>query len=476
MNVLILNPPHPTPIIREGRCQSPQDMRKNSIPQMTLAYLAGMLEREGRQVLALDCIALDMGVEDLFVRLEGFHPRVALVNTTTPSIRNDMLFVEEFGRRFPDCFLAVFGTHVTALHEQVLSANPRIDAVIRGEPEWVAVALAREVEKAGRPESPLPGCSHRDKEGQPVIGPDNEFPGDLDSLAYPAWGQFPLERYLHPVFEKPYVMVNTSRGCVHNCIFCVAHQFYGKTVRFRSVESIIEEIRTHVQGRFGIRHVWLYADDFTRDAAFVKRLCQAIIDARLNIVWWSNTRVDNRDEEMFKLMRQSGCYMLSIGGESGCPEILKRMKKATKPEFIRDTVDILRRVGIKSLVYFLIGLPGETRETIDQTVDFAKAINPDYVEFYPAIPYPGTEFYRIAAAEQLIAVSEWDTYFCGGGHFVVNIPGVGREELDGILRRAYRSFYLRPAYMLILLKRMLHPMEFYRLMKFGFGYFLRFFK
>jgi radical SAM superfamily enzyme YgiQ (UPF0313 family) len=173
-------------------------------------------------------------------------------------------------------------------------------------------------------------------------------------------------------------------------------------------------------------------------------------------------------------MKEAGCFMLSIGGESGNNEILRNIKKGTKPEHIQETVNLLRKVGINSLVYFLIGLPGETRKTIQETLDFTKKINPDYVEFYPATPYPGTEFYDIARAENLIVDSNWNNYLCGGNQFVVEIPGVKKAELDEILRKAYREFYVRPAYAWVLFKRMLHPAEFFRLMRFGFGYFQRF--
>lgn len=477
MKILVLNPPYPTAIIREGRCQSPQNMRKNSVPQMTLAYLAANLEAEGHQVAAYDAIALDLSEAEVIQRMRDFAPGLALFNTTTPSITGDLKFAEKFKTALPDCFLALFGTHVTVTHRGIMKTNVFVDAVIRHEPEWTAQALARALEKQPSKHDPIEvaGCTLRNGGTISECLP-RDFSPDLDVLKFPAWEHFPTQDYLHPVFNKPYLMVNTSRGCVHGCIFCVAHQFYGRKVRYRSVESVITEIRDHVLGRFGVRHIWFYADDFTRDPEYVKNLCRAILKEKLNIVWWTNTRVDTQDEEMFRLMKQAGCHMLSIGGESADPEILKRIRKATQPEDIRETVRILRRVGINSLVYFLIGLPGETRETIRRTVEFAKAINPDYVEFYPATPYPGTEFHQIAVRENMIETHEWEKYMCGGSEFVVKIPGVQKGELEGILRKAFRQFYFRPAYFGIFLKRMMRPMEFVRLVRFGMGYVFRFFR
>lgn len=475
MRILILNPPYYVPIIREGRCQSPQDMRKTSIPQMTLAYLAGVLGRDGHELAVHDCIATDMSGMDLFNKMDQFKPELAFINTTTPSINADLSFIKTFKARYPGCITTVFGTHVTVLHESILTNNQFIDCIIRGEPEWSALELSSMLQNQRLSEQGIAGCTIRIN-GQVVVSENRRYNPDLDSLGFPAWEYFDKFNYIHPIFNKPYVTVNTSRGCVHNCIFCVGHIFYGKEVRYRSVASVIDEIEKYIIGKLGIRHIWFYADDFTRSPEYVKELCSAIIDRKLKITWWTNTRVDKRDEEMFRLMRDAGCFMLSIGGESGNAEILKRIKKGTKPEYIKDTVELLRKAGINSLVYFLIGLPGETRETIHETLNFAKKINPDYVEFYPATPYPGTEFFDIARAENLIVDSNWDNYMCGGNQFVIEIPGVKKGELDEILRKAYREFYLRPVYAWILFKRALRPADFLRLVNFGFGYFRRFLK
>ena len=474
MRIAIINPPHHRPIIREGRCQSPQNMRKTCVPQLTLAYLASALNEEENDLKVYDCIALDLTQNELFKEFEVFRPEIAYINTTTPSINGDLQFVREMKGRYPGCYTVVFGTHVTALHEDLIRTYSFIDCVIRHEPEWIAQKLVDCLQNGKFVSvSDLTNCTIRDN-GHVIVLPEAELNPELDSLAYPAWQHFPKDRYHHPIFDKPYVMVNTSRGCMHNCIFCVASLYYGKKVRYRSIESVIDELKNHVIGQFGIHYVWMYADDFTNSTDYVKELSKAIIENNIKITWWSNTRVDKPDEEMFRLMKRAGCYMLSIGGESGNSEILRSIRKGTKPENIDETVRLLRKVGISSLVYFLVGLPGETRETIDETIRFAREINPDYVEFYPATPYPGTKFYEIVVEKRYIVDRNWDNYMCGGDQFVVEIPEVKKGELDVILRKAYRSFYFRPLYILQMIKRMLNPMNFIRLIKFGIGYLQRF--
>ncbi len=422
----------------------------------------------------MDCIADDIMDEEVFARMEKLKPGLAIINTVTPTIDSDMVFAETFKQRFPDCFTVVFGTHVTVLHREIMEKFSRLDGVLLHEPEWTAIDLAAILERGDLPEGGLPGCILRIGD-RIVVGPERPYREDLDSMGVPDWSFFDTSKYMHPVLGKPYLTVNTSRGCKHNCIFCVGHIFYGKKMRYRSVMSIADEIAM-IKKQYKVNLIWFYADDFTSSPDFVKDLCREIIRRKLNIVWWTNTRVDRPDEEMFRLMKDAGCYMLSIGGESGNAEILATIRKGTKPQFIKNTVELLRKTGINSMVYFLIGLPGETRNTIRETIIFAKSINPDYVEFYPATPYPGTEFHRIAVEKGRIVNQDWSAFMCGGNQFVIEIPGVGKNELDGILRSAYREFYIRPAYLLMMARRILCPAEFLRLAIFGIGYMTRFFR
>jgi len=433
---------------------------------MTLAYLAGVLERDGHEISTYDCIASGIQEAELFIKIGSFRPEIAFVNTTTPTIGSDLQFIRGLKARYPGLFTVAFGAHVTALHKEIMESSSFLDAVIRNEPEFTAVEIARWLNGVS-PSDEIPGCTMR-RDGEIRVFVDRKLEKDLDALGFPAWQHLPLSQYVHPVLKKPYLMVNTGRGCRHRCIFCVAPKYYGGSVRYRSPESVVREIQRNIE-EFGVRHFWFYADDFTDDPLVVKKLCQEIIAANLKILWWSNTRGDKPDAEMFFMMKRSGCYMLSIGGESGSPDLLKRMKKGIRRDDIIKTVRILRTAGINSLVYFLIGLPGETKETIHETIRFAQKACPDYVEFYPATPYPGTEFFDCLSQEGLINKSDWRDFHYSD--FVIDIPGLDRTGLKEALNRAYLSFYLRPRYLFLLLQRSRHPSEFIRLVNFGWGYF-----
>jgi len=435
---------------------------------MTLAYTAGLCERQGHQVRTVDCIGSGLKFEQFLAEVGDFVPDFVLTNTTTPTIQQDLRFVEDMKDRFPGAIISVFGAHVTALHEEVMRQCAPLDVVIRNEPEFAVLDILSAISD-GQIKDPIPGCTTR-LGGQIVVAQDRETEANLDRLEFPSWGQLPLNQYVHPVFNRRYLIVNTSRGCKHHCIFCVAPTYYGRKVRRRSPESVVAEIQRDMQ-EFGINHYWFYADDFTDKPEYVKELCRAIIDADLKIAWWSNTRVDKLDAEMFSLMKQAGVVMLSIGGGSGSLELLKAMKKGAKPSSTKETVSILRRVGIDSVVYFLFGLPGETMATIEQTIKLAKDANPDFVEFYPATPYPGTAFYDYCIQNGHLADLNWERYQYDAN--VVQNPELPAPVIRQMIKRAYRESYLRPGYLPVLLRRMSRPRDFARLMSFGFGYLRR---
>jgi len=441
-------------------------MRQTSIPQLSLACTGRLLREEGAEAELMECMALGIELPDVVRRSKGCG--LVLVNTTTPTFTTDMDAVKAIKDASPDLCIGAFGTHVTALHKEVIGGHPFLDFVIRGEPELTALdvyaALANNGDLAG-----VQGITRQGANG-PVVERRRPYSEDLDRIARPDWSLLPEDSYVHPLSGKPYAIVNVSRGCPAGCIFCVASLYYGSKLRKRSVADVLDELEN------GIRtdHVWMYADDLTADKGFLRELCEGIISRGLKIRWWSNTRADVLDQELYSLMARAGCFMLSVGGESGSSQVLRFAHKQLEPEDVARTVLMLKKAGIISLVYFLFGLPGETRDTIKETVDFARKAGPDYVEFYPATPYPGTRFFKIARDEDLITVSDYDRYECGGTGFVVRIKGVEQGELEKMLKKAYFGYYFRLGYIPILIRRLRSPREFAKLIRFGLGYFKRF--
>lgn len=471
MRAYLLNPPADRPMLREGRCQNPADMRRTHIPQHTLAYIATQAISKGAEVRLRDAMAEDLALADVLSDIRRWSPQLLFANISTPTIKTDIQILDAIKDAFPGLTIAVFGPHATATHEALI-LNRCMDVVIRGEPEMTAGEL---VDRIGtrRGLRGTAGITHRDGDAI-IVEPERGNVRDLDQLGRPARDLLPNERYVHPVSGKPYAMVSVSRGCSFKCTFCVAPVYYGSEVRKRSVEDILDEIQHDIVGRQGIDHLWFFADDLLADKEYLRRICQGLLDRGVKIRWWGNTRADAKDSGLFELMARSGCFMLSVGGESGDDAVLRGARKAMRVQDIAITVEMLREAGITSLVYFLLGLPGETRESLRRTVEFAKKADPDFAEFYPAIPFPGTELERVARKRGLILDSDPSRHECGGTKLVLEMEGLPERELQTEVLRAYRSFYFRPASFFRVFRSIRSPREMFSLCFFGFNYIRRF--
>ncbi|MCX7048008.1 MAG: radical SAM protein [Candidatus Sumerlaeota bacterium] len=266
---------------------------------------------------------------------------------------------------------------------------------------------------------------------------------DLDSYPLPARRLLPNQAYRMPFFsDGPFATVIPTRGCPWPCTFCRAGGVWGRKVRTRAVENVIAELR-QINQELGIRNIVFMTDSFTLNRAWAMQLCNAIRDEGLRIKWIANSRVDAVDLELLRAMKQAGCLMVSYGIESGDPAILKATRKGITLEQSRQAIALTRQAGLKSMAYFILGLPGETWETVRRSIAFAKDINPDYVNFHVATPFPGTELYGQALERGWLTTDDWDAYE-EEGSAVMQADELSPEELMRAQRMAMRAFYLRP--------------------------------
>ncbi len=214
---------------------------------------------------------------------------------------------------------------------------------------------------------------------------------NLDDLPLPRHDLLPLDKQRMPMIKGPFTFIVTSRGCPAGCKYCIKHVSYQNSVRVRSAENIVAELK--ILRDLGIHNIHMYADLFTVNREHVVRLCQAILDEGLKIRWTCNSRVDYVDEEMLTLMGRAGCWMISWGIESANEAILKRARKGYKKEQAQRALQWAHAAGIKNWGYFIIGLPGETEETIRETIAYSKQLPLDIALFHIAAPYPGTPFF-----------------------------------------------------------------------------------
>jgi anaerobic magnesium-protoporphyrin IX monomethyl ester cyclase len=288
-----------------------------------------------------------------------------------------------------------------------------------------------------------------------VVNPDRPFIRNLDDLPLPLHRLLPLQAYTAPMMKGPFTFIVTSRGCTAGCKFCIKHVSYQYSIRVRSPESVMEELR--VLDQLGIHNINMYADLFTVSREHVVGLCNLIIKEGLKIRWMCNSRVDYVDEEMLRLMGKAGCWMMSWGIESANEQILKTIHKGYKPEQVAQALGWAKKAGIMNWGYFIIGLPGETAQTIKQTIAYAKTLPLDIALFHIAAPYPGTPFFfEVLENKWFRPGTQWEEIDMDEST-VLDYPHLRAEELEYWQKRAFREWVMRPGPALTYLKMLTDP-------------------
>jgi radical SAM superfamily enzyme YgiQ (UPF0313 family) len=326
---------------------------------------------------------------------------------------------------------------VTALDSSCLEATPGLDAIIRNEPETTAAEWIAKLEK-GEPLDSVAGLSYRSGGGI-FRNPDRPFLSDLDSLPDPAWHLFDLDVYRLPLRGDRFLMVTPHRGCPYPCSYCTAQTYYGAKLRRRSVEKVRDEIRRNVDVH-EVKELFFWSDTFTIDKRYVISLSEAI--APLGVSWASNSRVDTIDEELARAMRRAGCWMISFGIESGDQDLLDAAGKGATVEQAERAVAVVKAAGIKAAGHFVLGLPGETRESLERTLALADRLPLDFEQFYCAVPFPGSRLYEEAREKGWLSESDFSRY--RQDEAILELPGLSREEVMAYRQTAYRHFYTRP--------------------------------
>jgi radical SAM superfamily enzyme YgiQ (UPF0313 family) len=396
-------------------------------------------------VEVVDAIAERMGWEEFQQLLRDKQPRYYVTQVTAPTLTNDMygtFLAKSLGTR-----TIAFGTHVTPMTQETMGSFPSLDFVLRGEPELTLQELIETLEEPGAGGEESVDLSHVQglawrRDGQIVVNADRPFIPNLDDLPLPMHHLLPLDKYRIPMLKGPYTFVVTSRGCPGGCRFCIKHVSYQYSVRVRSPENIMEEL--WLLKDLGIHNIHMYTDLFTVDRQQVMDLCNLILKEGLKIRWTCNSRVDFVDEEILQLMGESGCWMISWGIESGSEEILKRARKGISLEKAERALRWSKAAGIKNWGYFIIGLPGETEETIQQTINFSKKLPLDLALFHIAAPYPGTPlFFEVLENSWFRPGTRWEEVDMDRST-VLDYPGLSAEQLEQAAQRAFREWAMRP--------------------------------
>ncbi|MCB0199345.1 MAG: radical SAM protein, partial [Anaerolineae bacterium] len=313
--------------------------------------------------------------------------------------------------------------------------------------ERVPQAVLDEAEQS--PLAGIPGLAWR-YDSEIIINRDRPFFPSLDDLPMPLHHLLPLDKQRMPMIKGPFTFIVTSRGCPAGCKYCIKHVSYQNSVRLRSPELIFEELK--LLSTLGVHNVHMYADLFTVNREQVVTLCRLIIDSGLTVNWTCNSRVDYVDEEMLHLMGQAGCYLISWGIESANEQILKRAHKGYRKEQAALALTWAHAAGIKNWGYFIIGLPGETEETIQETITYSKTLPLDIALFHIAAPYPGTPFfYEVVENNWFRAGTKWEEVDMDQST-VLDYGELSAERLEYWQKRATREWSFRPGPMLTFAK------------------------
>jgi radical SAM superfamily enzyme YgiQ (UPF0313 family) len=439
VDMLFVNPPSPDGevFIRDIHRVGRRSREKMIWPQTELAGCAAVIEEAGYSTEIIDCIAEDMDWPHFQAKLEYLRPKYLVTNVTAPTLKNDL--TATFLAKSIGATTIAIGSHVTPMAIETLTDYPSLDVVVRHEPEYTLREIVQKID-AGETLHGVQGTVFR-HQGELVINQDRPFIPDLDDLPMPLYHKLPLDKYRIPMIKGPYCFVVTSRGCPAGCRFCIKHVMWQNTVRSHSPERILAEMK--MLASLGVTNIHFYADLFTVDRQVVIDLCKLIVEDGTKFRLTSNSRVDFIDEEMLTWMAKAGFWMISWGLESGSEDVLKRMRKGIKFEKTRKALETSSRLGIKNWGYFIIGMPGETVESIDQTIEFAKSLPLTLALFHIAVPYPGTPFYYEAVQNGWINATRWEDLDMDRST-VLDYPDLSAEELEFHAKRAFREWALRP--------------------------------
>lgn len=447
---LLINPPliNGIAFTRQGRCQEREEVLGTTKPPYTLALLASLLADAGCEVRLIDATAERSTIAEVIARLdrERFTPSLIIFPSTTPTLDADVAEISKLKVRYAAPMFC-FGPHASTAATLSMARVPAVDGMLVGEPEDAVLQLARldAIEQLGdvesltyRPSGPAsPVVSHR-KHGS--------FSGFL-SMPFPAWHLLSLKDYRLPLVDKPYVIIETSRGCPYSCDFCVAPIHQGHKFRERPAKELVDEIeRTHRE--LGIEFFYLWGDTVTLNVKSFTAFCDELIARNLPIQWFGNARADNLTDPAFvHRLKRAGCWMLALGIETESEDVRKDMVKRLERQKIQTAFRNMREAGIKSFAFFIFGYPGETPATMDQTVKYAIELDPDFANFYPAVPYPGTGLYEKVTREGLLredAAADWTRMEYS--YYMLEGNGLNERVVMDAINRAKRRFFLRPAY------------------------------
>ncbi|MBE0480219.1 MAG: cobalamin B12-binding domain-containing protein [Dehalococcoidia bacterium] len=416
MKTLLINPPYA--------------FSEFPIIPMGLLYLGAVLERNGYEVEVLDLLVSRYSRDKIKRKLEQYQPDIVGTTCVTmnyPIASDTLKYCKSLN---PDITAVIGGPHVTFAPVETLNESAWIDIVVRGEGELTMLDIV-----SGKDRAAIDGIAYR-AEGVHLTR-ERCLIENLDELPLPARHLFPTARYLA---LDAHLSLITGRGCPFNCVFCVGSKMGGRRARFRNPKLVVDEIEQSL--KLGFKEVNFEDDLFTLNHRHLHGICDEIVSRGLKFNWSVFARVDTVNPQVLEKLREAGCTWLCYGIESGNQQILDRVKKKITLERVRESVKMAKDAGVSVLASFIIGLPGETRQTLAETMEFARELD-TYYGFHVLAPFPGTEVREKADEFGIeILTNDWSKY--DANRPVTRTPGASPEDLTAALHKYYRGLRLSP--------------------------------
>ncbi|MBN1494020.1 MAG: radical SAM protein [Candidatus Omnitrophica bacterium] len=460
--ILFVNPPSGL-FVRDDRCQSSVEDFLVAIPRPPheLLIMATILESAGHTVMVRDYPIMKKSFIEYALDLESFAPDIVVINATIPSLVKDIECAKIAKRQAFETTVVLRCGMIEPIARDVMHAEPDIDMIIYGESDF----SLREILQ-GSTIAAVPGLFYRNG-GVIEQTAARPYLQDLDSLPIVNRRLIDNNAYIRPDSGRPLGLIEVSRGCPYSCIFCLTPSTYGHGHRRRSPQSIVKEIALCVT-EYGIRDFHLKSDLFSAHHEWVHELCDEIIKSGLSISWFANSRVDSVNKKLLRHMKESGCFAVSFGVESGSQEILDKMHKKITIDEIHKAFSLCKELKIETYAYFIIGFPWDTRETIEESVTLAMRIDPNYVDFFFPYVFYGTPLYDICRDMGLMHDITY-TELQKGSYVAVQFPTttLSTEELARLRKKAMQRFYLRPRFIMKTLLRCKNLRELLAVMRYG---------
>lgn len=413
----------------------------NNSPSLGLLHLAAEVRLHGYEPRIIESDIFDLSVEQVVEQIEQDHPAYVGITLFTVGVWNAAAIAREIKKRLPRTVILVGGPHISSMGRETMERFREFDYAIEGEGERTLIDLLEALETGGDPFG-VPGIIFRKG---PFVNTTSGRPinRDLDDLPMPAWDLLPdfPKAYVPAIYDYPRGPVATiaaSRGCPFHCKFCDTSTF-GSRVRFYTPNAVFGMMK-HLREKYGVRHIMFVDDLFVASRLRVTELCKLLIESGLNFTWSCTSRVDTIHPDTLGLMKKAGCWEISFGLETGSNELLKKMDKAARVEISEQAVNWTAAARIRTKGLFMLGYPGETRETIEQTKAFVRRIPMTIMNLTKFTPYPGSPIYRDLYGTN-IRDDHWERM--NGMNFVWAPEGMTVEDLDRYYQEVLLSFYGR---------------------------------